>query len=817
MKKIISLSLGIIMVLTTFFCLPFCVWADGEGSLGTIVNPMLSGEIPYGINRKFKASASEKQVALELRDAVVARNHSFEFEYPSDITSLSKLKEYINNFFYYAISDEISVSCVDGDYVAHEWYSMNGDYVYESDNGQYIVVLNITYLSDAEDEYNVDKIVKNFLSDIDRSSMSDYEVLKAIHDYILDICEYNHDDMDNLYNYTSKGVFIDGKAVCQGYALAFYRLCRELGFSVRYVGSDPDEGCHAWNLIYVGDAYYYVDTTWDDELDDKYDLFLVDYKTLQKYDSFLKEHKLDSDEFDNDIYFNTNYKPYISEKVYDSTSKSISNCIVDVDYNNPINTVVKDFDGNTLSYGKDYTVTYTDSGCIKVDGMGDYENTETERMLTINGMIPNMEYTEAQYTGDNMKAPESIISGLTYGEDYIVSYPDYEGAHEYYNVIQGIGKYTGVLYGKYQIDPVDINTLGVSLSYTTTFYNGRAQQPTAVFTGANGEVDYYIEEKPQTEVGVYPVTIVGKGSYTGKVVLSYEIRKGTMNDFYVSLSTDSFVYDGRAKEPKVFVNGLVENRDYTVYYGDNSSTGIASATVAGTGCYEGTRTVYFYILPQQTRTEVLSTTSSSATITWKAVSDVSGYKIEVCDTNGWRDAGDVGADQTSLTVGGLLPYTAYRFRVTPYKFSRGQVVYGYSSNEASTLTNSVATPQDNSKPSNSSSASTSSSSSGVKKTTAAKKVSKPKKPVISKLETSKKSITVYWKKMTASGFQVQYSTNSKFKKAKAVTVKGSGKTSAKIKSLKKGKKYYVRVRAYKTVNGKKVYGSWSTKKSITVK
>lgn len=92
MKKIISLSLGIIMVLTTFFCLPFCAWADDEGSLGTIVNPMLSGGMPYSINRKFKASAAEKQVALELRDAVVARNHSFEFEYPSDITSLSKLK-----------------------------------------------------------------------------------------------------------------------------------------------------------------------------------------------------------------------------------------------------------------------------------------------------------------------------------------------------------------------------------------------------------------------------------------------------------------------------------------------------------------------------------------------------------------------------------------------------------------------------------------------------------------------------------------------------------------------------------------------------
>ncbi|MGN1419932.1 MAG: fibronectin type III domain-containing protein [Eubacterium sp.] len=821
MKKLISLSLGIIMIMTTFFCLPFCVWADDKGSLNTIVNPLFSNGTPYKVNSKFKASKEEKQVALKLRDAMVARNNSFEFEYSSDIESLSKLEDYFNNFFYYAISDENSVSCVDGDYLAHEWYTVNSDYVYENNNGQYVIVMYISYMSDAEDEYKVDKVVKDFLSGIDRSSMSDYEVLKEIHDYILDKCEYNYDDMDDLNNYISAGVFIEEKAVCQGYALAFYRLCKELGFSVRYVSSDPNEGCHAWNLVYIGDAYYYVDTTWDDELDDKYDLFLVDYETLQRYDSSLKEHKLYAEEFDNDDYFNTKYRPYISETVYDSTSKSISNCIVDVNYENPLNTVVIDSQGNTLNYGEDYTITYPDNSYIKIAGMGDYENTETERMLTIDGMTPNMEYTVTQYTGDDMQAPKASLQGLTYGTDYIISYPAYDGAGEYYSVIQGVGKYTGVIFAKYQIDPIDINTLGVSLSYTTAFYNGKPQQPKAVFTGAPGEVEYYIEEEPQTEIGVYPITIVGEGSYTGTVILSYEIRVGTMNDFNISLSTDSFIYDGRAKEPKVFVGSLLENRDYSVYYGDNVSTGVASVTVAGMGYYEGARTVYFYILPQQTRAEVLSTTSSSATVKWRGVADVSGYRIEIYDINGWRDAGDVGADQTTFTVSGLQSYTAYRFRVTPYKLSRGQTVYGYSSNEASTLTDYVAPPQNNETTSNSSSSPSSSSSSSSSKTTTTttttSKVSKPKKPTISKLKTSKKTITVYWKKMTASGFQIQYSTSSSFKKPKTVTVKGSSKTSAKIKSLKKGKKYYVRVRAYKTVNGKKYYGSWSAKKSITVK
>ena len=66
------------------------------------------------------------------------------------------------------------------------------------------------------------------------------------------------------------------------------------------------------------------------------------------------------------------------------------------------------------------------------------------------------------------------------------------------------------------------------------------------------------------------------------------------------------------------------------------------------------------------------------------------------------------------------------------------------------------------------------------------------------------------------GYEIQYSTSSKFTAAttKTVTTKN---TSATLKSLKSGKKYYVRVRAYKTVSGIKVYGSYSKAKNVTVK
>lgn len=96
----------------------------------------------------------------------------------------------------------------------------------------------------------------------------------------------------------------------------------------------------------------------------------------------------------------------------------------------------------------------------------------------------------------------------------------------------------------------------------------------------------------------------------------------------------------------------------------------------------------------------------------------------------------------------------------------------------------------------------------------------PKSTSITKLTPGKKKFTVKWKKRTTqtSGYQIQYATNSKFtKNKKTVTVSKNKTTSKKISNLKAKKKYYVRVRTYKTVNGKKIYSSWSKYKSVTTK
>ena len=83
---------------------------------------------------------------------------------------------------------------------------------------------------------------------------------------------------------------------------------------------------------------------------------------------------------------------------------------------------------------------------------------------------------------------------------------------------------------------------------------------------------------------------------------------------------------------------------------------------------------------------------------------------------------------------------------------------------------------------------------------------------------AKKKLTVTWKKVKgADGYVVQYAKKSNMKGAKKVTVAKAGAKSATIKGLKSNKQYYVRVRAYKIVDGKKIYTKFSAKKRIRVK
>ena len=105
--------------------------------------------------------------------------------------------------------------------------------------------------------------------------MTDYEKELAVHDYIVQNCTYDEgsravipkpaENSDNPY-----GALVNGIAICTGYATSFRLLTEMLGIPCEYVYYfEPDKTDHAWNVVTIDGAKYYVDVTWDDPVPDK--------------------------------------------------------------------------------------------------------------------------------------------------------------------------------------------------------------------------------------------------------------------------------------------------------------------------------------------------------------------------------------------------------------------------------------------------------------------------------------------------------------------------------------------------------------------
>ena len=163
----------------------------------------------------------------------------------------------------------------------------------------------VDYYASAEEEAKVDEEITRILSDgtLDLEGLTDYARVKAIHDFICGTITYDDEHVnDNSYKlqYTPYAALFDHTAVCQGYALLFYRLCLEAGIDTRFIGGTVknDEGNdepHAWNIVKLGDLYYYVDTTWDDQETEE-DPQAISYEYFLKgTDSSFTERTLDKD------------------------------------------------------------------------------------------------------------------------------------------------------------------------------------------------------------------------------------------------------------------------------------------------------------------------------------------------------------------------------------------------------------------------------------------------------------------------------------------------------------------------------------------
>lgn len=289
-----------------------------------------------------------------------------------------------------------------------------------------------------------------------------------------------------------------------------------------------------------------------------------------------------------------------------------------------------------------------------------------------------------------------------------------------------------------------------------------------------------------------PATLTKDGTMIYKcsvcdIVLSqtFYISKPFLN---FSLSKDVFRYDGKVKTPTVKVNhtngeALVENVDYTVTYDSGrKNVGKYKVKITLIGKYSGTKTLYFNIIKNLSAPKTFSVKLSGhddVELRWSKVENADGYNVyyKKASEKSYKFFGCPAYEFTNVT--NLEDGVKYVFKVVPY--------VGFKStyyNDDSYKTASITT---------------------------LKKISTP---TIKKYSSGK--VKVQWDNISGeSGYQISKSTS----KSKNGTLYNYTTTTGKSKVITatKGKTYYYKVRAYKTVDGKKIYGPWSSVKSYKLK
>lgn len=161
----------------------------------------------------------------------------------------------LQKVFLYVHADHPEIYWIDG--YSYMRYSKGSDILYLTFSGKYTHTLEETRLL----QISIDQYVGRCLAGISMRA-SDYEKVKYIYEYIIEHTEYVLGSPDNQ-NILS--VFINGESVCQGYAKAAQYLLERLDVPCTMVVGKVDSGeGHAWNLVQIDGAYYYMDPTWGD-------------------------------------------------------------------------------------------------------------------------------------------------------------------------------------------------------------------------------------------------------------------------------------------------------------------------------------------------------------------------------------------------------------------------------------------------------------------------------------------------------------------------------------------------------------------------
>ncbi len=448
--------------------------------------------------------------------------------------------------------------------------------------------------------------------------------IAVIHDLIIQDVDYAYDGgvpVEEKWAHSVQGVF-DGhnEVVCEGYADTFSLMMNYLDIPNYYIvgtAGSGGGGGHAWNVVSCdgGTTYMYMDLTWDDLSDEKF------------YDKYFGMPQSD---------FETSHTAF-----------------------KPENT------GNTWLYALPENINDNFSGTY-YNMAGFYFNSSDcslERAKMMNTKIKRF-HNNLTFISDDYTSYAKMFNylGLTNVVYYEVTYG-------------GTIYYTAVLQ---MTEPLDISESEIVLTESDYAYTGDAIEPKPQVTlngiklieGLNYTVSYLNNINESTDILPATVTAMGKENFTGEKSANFNILEPVLKSNMVSLSADTFLYDGQTKKPDIKVIKdeveLIENTDYSVVFSEDEpkNAGTYSVTIIGRDTNFGTVTMTFTIEKRPVTVSGIKANDKTYDKTTKAVLDysdviydglVDGDSLTVSAVGTFSDAlanSDKTVNITDLVLGG---------------------------------------------------------------------------------------------------------------------------------------------------------------------
>ena len=191
---------------------------------------------------------------------------------PGITTDEEEIRGLVKNLFESALAHTGNPE--EGDYLRWHRGAWNAgiEYGFSDDTMQLAITYTVEQYTTAEQEAELDRAVDSLLAELDLEDACDYEKICGIYDYIIHNVTYDHENLSNANHklkFTAYAALVNKTAVCQGYALLFYRLALELGVDARLIpgsttgDAEPD---HAWNIVELNGRYYNLDATYDSDV-----------------------------------------------------------------------------------------------------------------------------------------------------------------------------------------------------------------------------------------------------------------------------------------------------------------------------------------------------------------------------------------------------------------------------------------------------------------------------------------------------------------------------------------------------------------------